>query len=159
MRTPATRARPVPPLIHARPRRHAENLERLREEQSQIGAADEALEQRGREEHQRREELRRETQRLKAVEGTLGPEQQTVARSLEQQRMLLTEREHGESSELDPANRPPLHGHPTDARLSMRFPRLRTMRSLSAEPAAERAQAERASQGRVDVQDMAWARV
>tara|TARA_B110001452_G_scaffold17884_1_gene14540 strand:+ start:323 stop:715 length:393 start_codon:yes stop_codon:yes gene_type:complete len=97
----------VPPLIHARPRRHAENLERLREEQSQIGAADEALEQRGREEHQRREELRRETQRLKAVEGTLGPEQQTVARSLEQQRMLLTEREHGESSELDPANRPP----------------------------------------------------
>lgn len=95
MRAPATHARPGVSLIVPRPR-HAENLERLHEEQAQIVAADEALEQRGREEHQRREELRRETQRLKAVEVTLGPEQQTVARSLEQQRMLLTEREHGE---------------------------------------------------------------
>lgn len=113
VRMPATRARLVPSLILARPR-HAENLERLHEEQAQIAAAEEALEQRGREEHQRREELRRETQRLKAVEVTLGPEQQTVARSLEQQRMLLSEREHGEFTEpLDPGDRPP-HSTPTE---------------------------------------------
>ena len=41
------------------------------------------------------EELRRELQRLTAIEATLPPEQQQLTRSLEQQKLLLTERERG----------------------------------------------------------------
>ena len=70
-----------------------ENLLRAHEELAGIHEADEALSQRAKEESQRMEELRRELQRLTAIQATLPPEEQQLSRQLEQQRLLLQERE------------------------------------------------------------------
>jgi len=70
-----------------------ENLQRAHEELSQIATADETLSQRAKEDQQRIEELRRELQRLTAIQATLPPEEQQLSRQLEQQRLLLQERE------------------------------------------------------------------
>ena len=66
--------------------------------------ADETLSQRAKEDTQRIEELRRELQRLTAIQATLPPEEQQLSRQLEQQRMLLQERERGACFWLVPAH-------------------------------------------------------
>ena len=87
--------RPRFPPSHPTPACVAENLLRAHEELAAIHEADEALSQRAKEDSQRMEELRRELQRLTAIQATLPPEEQQLSRQLEQQRLLLQERERG----------------------------------------------------------------
>ena len=87
---------------HPTPACVAENLLRAHEELAAIHEADEALSQRAKEDSQRMEELRRELQRLTAIQATLPPEEQQLSRQLEQQRLLLQERERGARSGLAP---------------------------------------------------------
>jgi hypothetical protein len=94
---------------HPTPACVAENLLRAHEELAGIHEADEALSQRAKEESQRMEELRRELQRLTAIQATLPPEEQQLSRQLEQQRLLLQERERGARSGLAPPT--PTHPH------------------------------------------------
>ena len=101
MRTLTRPARSSP--SHPTPARGAENLLRAHEELSAIHGADETLSQRAKEDQQRIEELRRELQRLTAIQATLPPEEQQLSRQLEQQRLLLQERERGACSGLGPA--------------------------------------------------------
>ena len=96
--------RPAQVLSHPTLGRGAENLQRAHEELSQIAVADETLSQRAKEDTQRIEELRRELQRLTAIQATLPPEEQQLSRQLEQQRMLLQERERGACFWLGPAH-------------------------------------------------------
>ena len=58
---------------HPTPACVAENLLRAHEELAAIHEADEALSQRAKEDSQRMEELRRELQRLTAIQATLPP--------------------------------------------------------------------------------------
>ena len=89
---------------HPTPACVAENLLRAHEELAAIHEADEALSQRAKEDSQRMEELRRELQRLTAIQATLPPEEQQLSRQLEQQRLLLQERERGACSWLGPTH-------------------------------------------------------
>ena len=113
MRTLTRPARSSP--SHPTPARGAENLLRAHEELSAIHGADETLSQRAKEESQRLEELRRELQRLTAIQATLPPEEQQLSRQLEQQRLLLQERERGACSGLGPAPAPAPPGTPPRA--------------------------------------------
>ena len=71
----------------------AENIEQLREDLDAVGCADEAMQQRAREERQRVDELRAELEKLTAQESRLPPEQERLTQQLTQSRSLVSQRE------------------------------------------------------------------
>ena len=74
-------------------RHRAENIEQLREDLDALGAADQTLQQRAREERQKVDELRSELEKLTAQESRLPPEQERLTQQLAQCRSLVSQRE------------------------------------------------------------------
>ena len=70
-----------------------ENIEQLREDLDAIGAADDALQHKAREERKKVDELRSELEKLTAQESRLPPEQERLTQQLAQSRTLVSQRE------------------------------------------------------------------
>ena len=73
--------------------RRAENIEQLREDIEGVSSADEALQQRAREERQQVDKLRGDLERLTGQESRLPPEAERLAQQLSQGRTLVAQRE------------------------------------------------------------------
>ena len=70
-----------------------ENIEQLREDLDAIGAADDALQHKARDERKKVDELRSELEKLTAQESRLPPEQERLTQQLAQSRTLVSQRE------------------------------------------------------------------